>query len=480
MRGRTNISTGTDMTVNGEVITATAVENIQAREFVSYEINAQIKELLNVNFLPYDSNSDVKVSGNLIYALSSYNLYVFESTNDGLALKSVYSDYIILAFEIISPNYVVIVTSSKTAMLSDSKLITLSQYNGILTYVAEISNPFYSGNSSVLINYENEKMYMFSPFKGDRVSSSSNLFQYYISIAVYQCNLPNELSLISQNDKAVIASRGQTLNFKLYKTLFCNGKFAFFTQYRDTGELIKNDITFGKIIVNNESLDVQENEKITETYYYDFAFAYSKWIVCGESNNGYSGYGVSAPSFDCINTETLQRSIIQLKTLGFDKSVEGDKNVSGIVNYSRLSLSKISEDKLFVAVLLYRTFGWDFCFDCGVLYFDKNTGTFRLSGNILDLKPVFSEELDSTTDSNGGGIKSSCFFAGKYYVLERHGSEYKFSYVEIPESNGALSLPVDKNKVKKYDGGTAIGFSKTAAKANEEIQVYIPKIEGGD
>lgn len=470
MRGRTNISTGTEMTVNGDVIKAIAAENIQAREFVSYEINPQIKEILNVDFLPYDSNADVKVSGSLIYVLSGNVLYIFESLNEELVLKSVYSDYIIFSFEIINPNYVIIVTSSSSGILKDSKLITLLENNGILSYVAEINNPFDSVND-ICMNYANENLYIFSSRRGEYPSEDTTRpYKYYISFAIFSLQSLPALSLIVQNDNSIESIDGEKV-FLLYKSVFCNGKFAFLVKYSSYNARTHYGITFARILINEGEIEIQGNASLEKADYYDFAFPYSKWLVCGIHKNEYSSVCVSAPEFVCINSESLLKNTIDLKILGFDKTITG-KNAR---NYSVLSISKIEESKLFVSVLIYRTDEpLDFLFDCGILSFDPNTGMFQTAENTLDLKEAFSSKIIITSNTYDD-IDASCFFAGKYYILEKNKYEYKFSYVEIPENNSILSLPVNKNSVKKYDGGIAIGFSKTSAKANEEIQIYIPK-----
>lgn len=456
MRGRTNIAQVDGIVVNGDMITATAVENIGKGDFVSYTIDAQIKDIAGIT----TSINRVKVSGNKIYSLIGNVLYIFENLDGELKLISIYSDHYILDFEILDNNHLIISSGSKTSSSNRiSQLIILEESAGVLSVVSNQSVSYYADNNTGQIAFDGNYIYLLNGTH----ATSSNVF----NVSAYEYSDTYELTLFREFLN-IYTYTGYSMYIYGFSSV---GKYICFLCDKKT--TVTSDYSY-EVFRFSSDFDGYFSKDIGKKSV-AYTFIEPKWFLYGPSSpnsDATTGTGTfGSPVIYLVDLVSGQTLPIDLKQYGFIRTVDGS-------NYSKteqLNLYKISESKIMVSFYVSASINstrngfWDI----GILNFDNISAIFSKTEPV-DVYDTFYSDKQAVISATTVFSSEKNYYGISYYS----GTTGNNKYIDLSEENGILYLKKDENKVEKYKkGNKAIGFAKTSAKTGDEIQVWIPKTE---
>lgn len=460
MRGRTNIVQRLGATVNGDVITATAQENISAGDFVSYELDTQVKGFSYAGSFVNDSLRATQVFGNKVYDIYQNALYVLESLNGNLYYKSIYNDNKVFGFKVLDNTHIAVVT--KTA--SDVRYYTiriLELSSGGFSEVSSVDFSFSSGSASDFPFLEKIGNYIYVIALNQISTSTTGSYNFIVTVFVFNCSDFENLSLVGSGS----ASSLKTSVMRLTRALFVDGYLFCFSEEKSS---TSNSYKF---YVRKFQVSINESNLVSVSFVFTKELSVEPNLIVPLASGSilFSSNSVSSKSstlypinINVLNCSSCAVSVVLLEALGF-------KTTSNQINYqgwTGLSFSKLSDTEIAVSSLLRANLpasGEATYLECAVLEFNPLNANFSLKTNILN--------LDSVANFFTAYLYS--FFVGSEYYFNKI-SQGRFEYFVVKRSGNILNVEVDKTKVKKYDGGIAIGFAKTGAVQGNEIQVYVP------
>lgn len=447
MRGRTNIVQRLGATVNGDVITATAQENISAGDFVSYELVQAEHEYSSIIF--GDFSEDYKTSGDFyFYKANSTTLYVYKNVNSVLVLKFTIIYAKIYSFAVIDLTHIAVVFGNSSTSTSKFNGVVILDVGGdTLSEVSSLAlNPSSHYSPTVAMCYKNNNIYIAYE------RSIYNQTQRYIEFIVCKC------------DNFILSSYVQTTNALKFDgtysnnvgSLLCNdGYFVLSYRYATSSAgTVYRVMVVLDININGETLEVAVNSKKNVDSDTEFAICFSNWVLTGS----YQLESGSYPLFKLYSLPSLAEVTVVLRNLGFVPF--------GSAAIAYQSLSRINNNDFFYVYGsgLFKTNQGKGVVSCAVLHFDEESATFVLSGDILNI------------NSEAYLYAVRGIYANGYFVAFENNTNGRIGYyLNIKRSGNAFTLPQDETKVKKYDGGVAIGFVKTGAAQGSEIQIYVPQ-----
>lgn len=429
MRGRTNIVQRLGATVNGDVITATATENIEGGSFVSWKFNPQLQSVYSSQV---DVNGSHDLGNGLFLSLIDRKLTLFQYNGSLIVILNVFSELLINRY----------CYDSETGFIygidSNSRLLRFKVENQTILTVKT-----FTGNAN---------------YSGDMVALQGNIYLIRASAATTYTNFTYTKFLLSEDGSFSVTSGVSidSINVKTTEQSYSvvGNRIYYYLTVNDSSSTPRK--YFRLIVI--EFL----NDTFTLTNIFSISLGYTTGVTSGKayfsevvekSGKGFIlVYGTSSStennfvnpgSMVVFDLQTHVNNVIPLNGV-----ITSSSGMSGV-----RKMSEFLTDSLVIACL------GNFWM---ALSFNFNTIQLTLHSNLVE----------NSFASNVNSPDGIWFLKRPNNVAFLHESGSALNFI----IDGTILIPSeDSNEVQNYDKNIgSIGFAKTGAAQGSEIQVYVP------